>query len=257
MQVHGGAPPRPTLRPPPPPPPPSCPARRPELGQRCGADDRCLNRELLIECCAASCPAGDACHNRRLQRGAFPRTRWAGAVGPPAGACLAAGCLRQPPLHARSRPPAELNTPAAAAAAPRSVAHLGAKGWGLLAAEPLAPGALVAEYCGEVLAPAEAEARAQRYQAAGLAHTYLMTAGPGEVIDATARGSAARFANHSCEPSCGVEQWSVRGRTRMALVARRAVAAGGFPPGLRPRLCRWRQLQQGGVLPLPAALTGA
>jgi [histone H3]-lysine4 N-trimethyltransferase ASH1L len=38
------------------------------------------------------------------------------------------------------------------------------------------------------------------------------------IIDAT-RGSIARFVNHSCEPNCRMEKWTVSGKPRMALFA--------------------------------------
>ena len=38
------------------------------------------------------------------------------------------------------------------------------------------------------------------------------------IIDAT-RGSIARFVNHSCEPNCRMEKWTVAGKPRMALFA--------------------------------------
>lgn len=38
------------------------------------------------------------------------------------------------------------------------------------------------------------------------------------VIDAT-RGSIARFVNHSCDPNCRMEKWTVNGKPRMALFA--------------------------------------
>ena len=38
------------------------------------------------------------------------------------------------------------------------------------------------------------------------------------IIDAT-RGSIARFVNHSCDPNCRMEKWTVNGKPRMALFA--------------------------------------
>lgn len=38
------------------------------------------------------------------------------------------------------------------------------------------------------------------------------------IIDAT-RGSIARFVNHSCDPNCRMEKWTVGGKPRMALFA--------------------------------------
>lgn len=39
------------------------------------------------------------------------------------------------------------------------------------------------------------------------------------IIDATTRGSIARFVNHSCNPNCRMEKWTVDGKPRMALFA--------------------------------------
>lgn len=39
------------------------------------------------------------------------------------------------------------------------------------------------------------------------------------IIDATCRGSIARFVNHSCEPNCSMVEWNVAGKPRMALCA--------------------------------------
>ncbi len=39
------------------------------------------------------------------------------------------------------------------------------------------------------------------------------------IIDATTRGSIARFVNHSCNPNCRMEKWTVSGQPRMALFA--------------------------------------
>lgn len=47
---------------------------------------------------------------------------------------------------------------------------------------------------------------------------YLMLFDQNMIIDAT-RGSIARFVNHSCEPNCRMEKWTVAGKPRMALFA--------------------------------------
>lgn len=39
------------------------------------------------------------------------------------------------------------------------------------------------------------------------------------IIDATTKGSIARFVNHSCAPNCRMEKWTVNGKPRMALFA--------------------------------------
>ena len=47
----------------------------------------------------------------------------------------------------------------------------------------------------------------------------------GEFIDATARGSVARFINHSCSPNCRAEKWAVGGETLVGLYASRDIKA--------------------------------
>ncbi|ETO77296.1 hypothetical protein F444_07476 [Phytophthora nicotianae P1976] len=46
------------------------------------------------------------------------------------------------------------------------------------------------------------------------------------IIDATRIGGRMRFVNHSCDPNCQVEKWSVRGQERCGLFANRCVRAG-------------------------------
>ena len=48
---------------------------------------------------------------------------------------------------------------------------------------------------------------------------YLMLFDQNMIIDATTKGSIARFVNHSCNPNCRMEKWTVNGQPRMALFA--------------------------------------
>lgn len=56
----------------------------------------------------------------------------------------------------------------------RRLMHMGAKGWGLVAAGEIPAEALVCEYVGEVVGVAEAERRAGNYAKDGLLHTFIM-----------------------------------------------------------------------------------
>ena len=56
----------------------------------------------------------------------------------------------------------------------------------------------------------------------GSAHTMLMAADENIVIDATRRGSAARWINHSCAPNCE----AIEDEGRVFIEARRAIRAG-------------------------------
>eukprot|EP00741_Cyanophora_paradoxa_P023140 tig00021569_g22350.t1 len=107
----------------------------------------------------------------------------------------------------------------------------GARGLGLRTLEPLARGDFVLEYAGEALDLEEAEFRAL---SAPAGRTYQMTVVPYDdpsaafVIDAGARGGAARLVNHSCEPSLRTAQVHVGGtaRPRVGLYALRDLARG-------------------------------
>ena len=85
------------------------------------------------------------------------------------------------------------------------------KGLGLVAQEEIPAGFFVEEYVGEVVPVAEGKERLARYKAGGRVHVYVMNLSGAEVIDATMKGGAARFINHSCDPNCETQKWQVRG----------------------------------------------
>jgi histone-lysine N-methyltransferase SETD2 len=84
------------------------------------------------------------------------------------------------------------------------------KGLGLVAQQDIPAGTFVEEYIGEVMPLAEGKKRLAQYKAAGRVHTYVMNLSAAEVIDATVKGGAARFINHSCDPNCETQKWQVR-----------------------------------------------
>ncbi|KAJ0965704.1 hypothetical protein J5N97_026842 [Dioscorea zingiberensis] len=45
-------------------------------------------------------------------------------------------------------------------------------------------------------------------------------------IDATFKGNASRFLNHSCNPNCKLEKWQVDGETRVGVFASQSIKAG-------------------------------
>ena len=48
----------------------------------------------------------------------------------------------------------------------------------------------------------------------------------GALIDATMKGNKARFINHSCEPNCQAEYWTVEGRERVGIFATKLISEG-------------------------------
>jgi SET domain-containing protein len=111
-----------------------------------------------------------------------------------AAAILASDVLLTKARAMHSLPPAA-NTP------PVIVRDSGMHGSGVFAARPIAPGERIIEYRGQRIAW---ELALQRDEVRGgpLNHTFFFTVSDGRVIDGGARGNAARFINHSCEPNC-------------------------------------------------------
>ncbi|OXU28648.1 hypothetical protein TSAR_004817 [Trichomalopsis sarcophagae] len=99
------------------------------------------------------------------------------------------------------------------------------KGWGVRTHEPIRTGEFILEYVGEVVSEREFKTRmATRY--ANDTHHYCLHLDGGLVIDGHRMGGDGRFVNHSCEPNCEMQKWSVHGLPRMALFALRDITAG-------------------------------
>ncbi|XP_030605295.1 histone-lysine N-methyltransferase SETD2 isoform X3 [Archocentrus centrarchus] len=99
------------------------------------------------------------------------------------------------------------------------------KGWGLRAAKDLAPNTFVLEYCGEVLDHKEFKTRVKEYARNKNIHYYFMSLKNNEIIDATLKGNCSRFMNHSCEPNCETQKWTVNGQLRVGFFTTKAVTA--------------------------------
>ena len=48
------------------------------------------------------------------------------------------------------------------------------------------------------------------------------------IIDAGPKGNYSRFMNHSCQPNCETQKWTVNGDTRVGLFAVCHIPAGGW-----------------------------
>ncbi|KAI9026281.1 hypothetical protein DFJ74DRAFT_34973 [Hyaloraphidium curvatum] len=106
------------------------------------------------------------------------------------------------------------------------VFEAGKKGLGIRALQDLPSGTFVFEYVGEVIPTHTFLKRTQQYARDSSEHFYFMSLTSNEVIDATKKGSIARFVNHSCDPNCATQKWIVRGRFRIGIFTTKFVAKG-------------------------------
>lgn len=95
----------------------------------------------------------------------------------------------------------------------------GPKGWGLRSKDALSSGDFVGEYVGEVIAPDMVMERKEEYKRIGAKHFFFMNLSKDEVIDSARKGGITRFINHSCEPNCELQKWSVNGEWRLGFFA--------------------------------------
>ncbi|XP_049414812.1 histone-lysine N-methyltransferase ASHH1-like [Solanum stenotomum] len=100
------------------------------------------------------------------------------------------------------------------------------RGWGLLADENIKAGQFIMEYCGEVLSSEAAKKRCLAYEAHKVKDAYIISVNANYFIDATKKGSLARFINHSCQPNCETRKWIVLGETRVGIFAKRDISVG-------------------------------
>ncbi|CAH8501063.1 unnamed protein product [Dicrocoelium dendriticum] len=100
------------------------------------------------------------------------------------------------------------------------------KGWGLRTTAEVKKHTFIIEYVGEVIDFSEFRRRVRRYERLHRAHHYFMALGSDRFIDAGSKGNWARFVNHSCEPNCVTQKWSVDGKIRIGFFALMDIPAG-------------------------------
>lgn len=110
--------------------------------------------------------------------------------------------------------------------APIEVFDADKKGYGVRARAPLKEGAFVYEYIGEVIGEDEFRQRMVLYDESKIKHFYFMMLTHNAFIDATKKGSLARFCNHSCSPNAFVDKWVVGKKLRMGIFAKRDIEQG-------------------------------
>ncbi|XP_064416656.1 histone-lysine N-methyltransferase ASH1L isoform X2 [Latimeria chalumnae] len=99
------------------------------------------------------------------------------------------------------------------------------KGWGIRTKEPLKAGQFIIEYLGEVVSEQEFRNRMIEQYHNHNDH-YCLNLDSGMVIDSYRMGNEARFINHSCNPNCEMQKWSVNGVYRIGLFALKDMPAG-------------------------------
>ncbi|CAL8273789.1 unnamed protein product [Merluccius merluccius] len=100
------------------------------------------------------------------------------------------------------------------------------KGWGLVCLRDVKKGEFVNEYVGELIDEEECRARIRYAQENNISHFYMLTIDKDRIIDAGPKGNYSRFMNHSCQPNCETQKWTVNGDTRVGLFAVCHIPAG-------------------------------
>lgn len=96
------------------------------------------------------------------------------------------------------------------------------RGWGVKTKHHIEKGTYIMEYVGEIVDERKFKERMDTdYK--GNKHDYCLQLDKNLIIDAYRMGNDCRFVNHSCEPNCEMQKWSVNGLSRMALFALRDI----------------------------------
>lgn len=99
-------------------------------------------------------------------------------------------------------------------------------GMGLYSLEDIPAGEFLIEYVGEVIRRPLSDCREKGYAQVGMGDSYLFRLTTELVVDATRKGSIARFINHSCEPSVEARIIIVNGSPKIVFYTKRAVKCG-------------------------------
>ncbi|RNA33744.1 histone-lysine N-methyltransferase SETD2-like isoform X1, partial [Brachionus plicatilis] len=99
------------------------------------------------------------------------------------------------------------------------------KGLGLKTINDLKSETFLIEYVGEVIDLKEFKDRCETYSEQNYEHFYFMALQNDIFIDATKKGNISRFFNHSCDPNCETQKWTVNGELRIGFFTRRPVKA--------------------------------
>lgn len=100
------------------------------------------------------------------------------------------------------------------------------RGWGLKTNDDVKKGQFVHEYVGDLIDEAECKRRLENYHQNDFTNYYMLTIDKNRIIDAGPKGNNSRFMNHSCQPNCETQKWTVNGDIRIGLFAMDDIDAG-------------------------------
>ncbi|XP_059612244.1 histone-lysine N-methyltransferase trithorax-like [Phlebotomus argentipes] len=98
-------------------------------------------------------------------------------------------------------------------------------GRGLFCTRDIEAGEMVIEYAGELIRATLTDKRENYYESKGIG-CYMFRIDDNFVVDATMRGNAARFINHSCEPNCYSKVVDILGHKHIIIFALRRIVPG-------------------------------
>lgn len=100
------------------------------------------------------------------------------------------------------------------------------EGCGVFATKDIPAGEMVIEYVGEIIRPVLSDVREAKYLDRGIG-CYMFEIEAGLIVDATMRGNAARYINHSCAPNCFSKTITTENDRRVVVIfAKRTIQRG-------------------------------
>ncbi|XP_066586233.1 histone-lysine N-methyltransferase trithorax [Prorops nasuta] len=105
------------------------------------------------------------------------------------------------------------------------VYHSHIHGRGLFCLRDIEAGEMVIEYAGEVIRASLTDKREKYYDSKNIG-CYMFKIDDHLVVDATMKGNAARFINHSCEPNCYSRVVDILGKKHILIFALRRIIQG-------------------------------
>lgn len=157
-----------------------------KINRACSEDSGCINRATSVECVHRKSGSGSSLCGEDCQNQRFQKRQYANVA----------------------------------------VIQTEKKGYGLRAEGTIYENDFIYEYIGEVIGELTFRERMLQYDANKFKHFYFMMLKKDLFIDATLKGSLARFCNHSCNPNAYVDKWVVGDKLKMGIFAKRDIAKG-------------------------------